>query len=76
MSVVQNEENKMLTRQELAEPQLVTATSNDASDEDVTHQALPAQNGQGDTLPLSSGILQVQPQALSGLRMHHVHLQS
>lgn len=69
MSVMQNEENTMLTRQELQEPQLATAPSNDASNEDEAPSALPAQNGQGDTLPLSSGILQVQLQGQNACEM-------
>ncbi|KAK9834236.1 hypothetical protein WJX84_005062 [Apatococcus fuscideae] len=56
--LLKNEENKMLTHRGLEEPQMAAARSLDASSGDVSNQALPVQNGQGDTLPLSSGILQ------------------
>lgn len=60
LPAMQNEETKMLTRQGTEELLLPAAPGiNAPSTSDALNQALPAQNGQGDTLPLSSGILQV-----------------
>ena len=67
---MQNEETKMLTRQGTQGNQLSAASGINASSSDAINQALPAQNGQGDTLPLSSGILQVRASAWTDMRLH------
>ena len=56
---LQNEENKMLSRQQQEEPPQPPANATEAGEQDKSSIVLPSENGQGDTLPLSSGILQV-----------------
>ncbi len=59
----------MLLRQKQEEAPLPPVDSTEAGEEDKANTILPVENGQGDTLPLSSGILQVSsPQMLSRLK--------
>ena len=60
--LAQNEEEKMLARQQQEDPVVVAvpAPVEEGAAVEPANQALPTQNGRGDTLPLSSGILQVR----------------